>query len=216
MKGKERSSFVWNSLRTLYPDVECTLEVEEDPFRLFVRGILSAQCTDFRVNEVCRTLFLKYPDMEAFARAKEEAVGEDIRACGLYRAKARGLVRSSHILIEKYGGTIPSDPRILETLPGVGRKIANLVAGEIYGVPAIVVDTHCGRVSHRLGLSQSTVPAKIEKDLMRQFPESQWITLGHLMVAHGRSLCMARTPHCEDCPMRKVCDFGKKRFAEKK
>lgn len=211
MNPKNKSMWIWNALCLLYPQAECTLDSDEDPFHLFVRGILSAQCTDKRVNEVSKTLFIEYPDIEAFAQADEEEIGRKIRSCGLYKSKARGIVQSARMLKDVYGSVIPSDPKTLEQFPAVGRKIANLIAGEIYKVPAIVVDTHCSRVAYRLGLTQSTSPLKVEKDLMTWFPKEKWIALGHLMVAHGRSLCMARGPRCELCPLWEGCVYdGKK------
>ena len=213
MNQKEKIQSIWNGLKKMYPDAECTLETDENPFYLFVRGILSAQCTDKRVNEVSRLLFEKYPDIQAFAAADESEIAQQIRSCGLYRSKAKGIVGSAQILLEKYNGEIPKSQEILETFPSVGRKIANLIVGEIYGIPAIVVDTHCGRVAFRLGLTRSHTPAKVEKDLMKLFPSENWILLGHLMVAHGRKFCKAKNPDCIDCLIRETCDYGQKTAA---
>ena len=212
----KKAEFVYSALQALYPDAECTLDTDEDPFRLFVRGILSAQCTDLRVNSVSKELFVQYPDIRAFAEADPEILGEQIRSCGLYRSKSKGIVESAHRILTEYGGVIPEDRDILQTFPAVGRKIANLIAGEIYGVPAIVVDTHCSRVAVRIGFSQASSPAAIEKDLMRYFPSEQWISLGHLMVAHGRALCDARNPKCSECPIAPMCDEISRPTASKK
>ena len=211
MKKEELAAFVWDQLKEMYPDAACTLELDGDPFHLFVRGILSAQCTDKRVNEVTKGLFQKYPDAKAFAAATEEEIGKEIKSCGLYKTKAKGIVQSSRILLEQYDGKIPSDVKTLETFPSVGRKIANLISSEIYQIPAIVVDTHCGRVANRLGFTDSKVPSTIEKDLMKVFPKTRWISLGHSMVAHGRALCKAKNPDCENCLMAGACAYAKER-----
>jgi len=206
--------FAWKVLEELYPDAECSLDTDGDPFHLFVRAILSAQCTDKRVNEVTATLLTEYPDPSAFAKESEERLGEKIRTCGLYRAKAHAIIASSQMLITSFGGQIPSDRSTLETFPGVGRKIANLILGEVFHEPAVVVDTHCGRVANRIGFSDSTVPQVIEKDLMTCFPREDWITLGHRLVAHGRTLCMARNPNCPGCPVREVCTYACSKFTD--
>ena len=214
MNLKKKSAFVWDHLSRLYPDAACTLDSDELPFHFFVRGILSAQCTDKRVNAVAEELFVKYPDTESFAAADEAILGEEIKSCGLYKAKAKGIIGSANLLLENYGGVIPKEQEVLQTFPSVGRKIANLIAGEIYGIPAIVVDTHCGRVARRLGFSKSETPTVVEKDLCRYFPKEQWIALGHLMVAHGRERCMARNPNCKDCPMSEECVYASKEKAD--
>ena len=208
-KNKSKAQYIWTGLQEMYPDAACTLDSGADPFHLFVRGILSAQCTDKRVNAVTETLFQEYPDMQAFAVANEDELGEKIKSCGLYRAKAKGIIHSAQMLINEYNGVIPDCPETLEKFPSVGRKIANLIAGEVYGIPAIVVDTHCIRVSFRLGLTESHTPAKIEKDLMQAFPEEQWIAIGHLMVAHGRSRCMAKKTDCANCLIWENCVYGR-------
>jgi endonuclease-3 len=192
----------------MYPDAECSLDEDGDSFHLVVRAVLSAQCTDKRVNAVTKTLFRDYPDPEHFACESEQVIGERIRSCGLYKTKAHALVVSSQMIINEFGGQIPSDRKNLERLPGVGRKVANLILGEIYGIPSIVVDTHCGRVAKRLGLTKSDSPLQIEKDLMACIPKENWITLGHRFVAHGRLLCTARNPKCPDCPVREVCTYA--------
>lgn len=192
-------------LEDIYPLAECSLDNDGDPFHLFVRAILSAQCTDKRVNALTKTLFQKYPGICDFAKADIMILAEDIRSCGLFRAKSNYLIRSSQILLSEYDGNIPSTIEKLVTFPGVGRKIANLLLGELYGVPAIVVDIHCARVSGRLGLTDSHSPAAIEKDLMACIPEDKWITLGHRLVAHGRAACHARNPACFSCALREVC-----------
>jgi len=210
MNKKEKAKIILHELEILYPDAACSLDYDGIPFHLLVSAVLSAQCTDKRVNEVVRTLFPEYPDPEAFAAESEEVIGQKIKSCGLYRTKAHALVVSSQMIVNEFGGHIPSDEKTLERLPGVGRKVANLLMGELYHVPAIVVDTHCGRVANRLGLTESESPAIIEKDLMACIPKENWITLGHRLVAHGRNLCMARNPKCPECPVRKVCTYAGK------
>ena len=205
---KAKAKVILAEFEKMYPDAVCSLEYDGIPFHLFVRAILSAQCTDKRVNEVSRTLFLEYPDPASFAAESEETIGEKIRSCGLHRAKAHAIVESSRMIAAEFGGQIPAGQEELQRFPGVGRKVANLIAGELYGVPAIVVDTHCGRVARRLGLTESDSPAKVEKDLMACIPKENWITLGHRFIAHGRALCTARNPKCPDCPVRKVCTYA--------
>ena len=212
---EEKVAFILRTLEIMYPDAVCSLDMDGDPFHLVVRAVLSAQCTDKRVNEVTKTLFLEYPDPESFAAESEIVIGSKIKSCGLYRTKAHALVAGSQMLLNEYGGHVPSDQASLERFPGIGRKVANLILGEIYHIPAIVVDTHCGRVANRLGLSDSESPLKIEKDLMACIPKDNWITLGHRFVAHGRTLCMARNPQCPDCPVREVCTYAGKKFSDK-
>jgi endonuclease-3 len=214
MTSIQKTRFILEQLEKLYPQAECSLDTDGDPFHLFVRAILSAQCTDKRVNELTRTLFLEYPDPDSFSRESEEVLGTKIKSCGLFRSKSHAIVTSSRMLITEFGGRIPDDADVLERFPGVGRKIANLIMGEIYHVPAIVVDTHCGRVAVRLGLSHSHSPLAIEKDLMTCIPKENWITLGHRLVAHGRQLCTARKPKCRECPIREVCSYAAKEYSD--
>ena len=146
--------------------------------------------------------------MRDFADADQSALGEDIKSCGLYRAKSRAIIATSAMLLHRFNGQIPSERAELESLPGVGRKISNLIRGELFGIPGIVVDTHCGRVAKRLGLTDSDQPLQIEKDLTACIPESEWIKLGHRFVAHGRAVCTARKPSCEACALREVCLYA--------
>lgn len=202
-------SIILHALEKMYPQAECSLDNDGDPFHLLVRAILSAQCTDKKVNELTKTLFIKYPGMDDFSSADASVLGEEIRSCGLFRAKSKAIISSSQALLQKFGGSIPSALADLESLPGVGRKIANLMLGELYGIPAVVVDTHCARVAKRLGLTGSDSPAMIERDLMACIPKDKWITLGHRFVAHGRALCTARNPGCMSCELREVCFYAK-------
>lgn len=211
MRKKERADAIRNRLHELYPQAECTLDIDESAFHLVVRAVLSAQCTDIRVNEVSKVLFAKYPDPSDFLAAGQEALANIIRPCGFYRSKSGYLYEIARMIVEEFDGEVPKTREELMKFPGVGRKVANLIISEIYGVPAIVVDTHCMRVSGRLGLSSGKEPAAIEQELMKILPEEDWAAFGHLMVEHGRAVCKAPTPKCEICTLRDLCEFGKKR-----
>ncbi len=209
MQEQRIISSILHSLEKMYPKAECSLDNDGDPFHLLVRAILSAQCTDKKVNALTRTLFIKYPGMEEFSAADVSVLGEEIKSCGLYRAKSKAIILSSQTLLQKFSGRIPATLVDLVSLPGVGRKIANLMLGELYGIPAVVVDTHCARVAKRLGLTESDNPAVVERDLMACIPKDKWITLGHRFVAHGRALCTARNPDCKSCELREVCFYAR-------
>ena len=218
MRKKEKVGVILSVLEETYPEAVCSLDDDGSPFHLLVRAILSAQCTDKRVNEVSKTLFEEFPDAESFSSSDEITIGQRIKSCGLYRAKSRAILMTSSILIRNFNGNIPADRDQLESFPGVGRKIANLILGELYGIPAIVVDTHCSRVAVRLGLSDKASPSAIEKDLMACVPRDHWIKLGHRLVAHGRNVCSARNPQCGVCPLREVCTYagGAKKSAKRR
>ncbi len=209
MTPKEQACGVVRILRKQYPDATCTL-AHQDPWQLLVASILSAQCTDARVNQITPALFARYPGLSELASADRAELEEIIRSCGLYRTKAKALVESSRILMEQYDGAVPQDRKALMTLPGVGRKIANVILGDAFGIPAIVVDTHCARISRLIGLTDQKDPLLIERDLAAVLDPSDWIDYGHLMVAHGRSICMARRPQCSSCPLSKsgLCQFA--------
>jgi len=194
-------------LNETYPDVDCTL-LYRDPWKLLISGILAAQCTDARVNIVCKDLFNEFPTIESIAQADVTVLENRIHSCGFFHVKARSIKASMQKLIDDYNGEVPADMNKLITFPGVGRKIANLILGDCFGIQSIVVDTHCARISKRLGLTNSTVPAKIEQDLMKCIPKTQWTNFGHMMVAHGRVLCNARNPKCPICPLKLVCKKG--------
>ncbi|MDI9470020.1 MAG: endonuclease III [Bacillota bacterium] len=196
------------TLDGLYPDAVCTLDYDADPWRLLVGGILAAQCTDARVNRITPALYERYPDMAAIATASESELEPLIRSCGMYRTKARHLVGAARHLLREHDGVVPQTLEELVAIPGVGRKIANLILGDAFGQQAVVVDTHCARVSRRMGLTDSEQPARIERDLMAVLPEDSWTRWGHLVVAHGRELCTARRTLCEDCPCRPDCRHG--------
>ena len=197
-------------LKTEYPDADCTLDYRE-PWQLLVATILSAQCTDARVNQITPALFRRYPDLASLAAADLDELEGLIRSCGLFRTKARAILGSSRQLMERFDGDVPATVEDLTSLPGVGRKIANLILGDCYGIPAIVVDTHCARISRLIGLTDSTEPQTVEKDLARVLPADDWIAYGHLMVTHGRSLCLARRPRCPQCPLNGLCRYSLQR-----
>lgn len=182
----------------------------ETPWQLLIATILSAQCTDDRVNMVTPGLFRQFPSIEAFAGASLADVEEAVRTTGFYHNKAKNIIAAMQMLLSEYGGEMPHELEELIRLPGVGRKTANVVRGHIFGIPSIVVDTHVKRISHRLGLTKNTDPEKIEFDLMKILPKPSWIKYNHQIIAHGRAICKAPTPKCELCPMTQVCDFYKK------
>ncbi len=205
MKTSRTTIEILKRLHQLYPETECTLDIDEDPFHLLCRAVLSAQCTDVRVNQVSEVLFAQYPTYEDFISAGQEKIGEIIKPCGFWKVKSSYLYESAVLLKEKFHGELPKDAQELEKFPGVGRKVANLLVSELFGIPAIVVDTHCMRVSGRLGLSSGKNPATIEKELMKILPEEEWAPFGHRMVDHGRAVCTARAPKCDACLLSDVC-----------
>ncbi|MBR5426502.1 MAG: endonuclease III [Clostridiales bacterium] len=212
MRKKERVEAILSRLHEMYPQTECTLDIDDNVFHLVVRAVLSAQCTDVRVNEVTKVLFEKHPDYEDFLSAGEEEIGRIIKPCGFWKAKSHYLYEIARMMRDDFGGEVPKTQDELMKFPGVGRKVANLIVSEMYGVPAIVVDTHCMRVSGRLGLSSGKDPAVIEKELMKILPEEEWAPFGHRMVDHGRAVCTARThPRCGECALSDLCpSSGKK------
>ncbi len=205
---KERAAAVVATLKEMYPSALCALEYEGDPWRLLVMGRLSAQCTDARVNIVCRDLFTKYPDVYAMAAAEYADVEKIVFSCGVYKVKAKNLVDFSRMIIEDFGGNVPDNMEDLLKLPGVGRKIANLILGDIYHKPAIVADTHCIRISGRLGLCESKDPHKVELALKELIPDEEQSDFCHRLVLFGRETCSARAPICENCPFK---DFNCKK-----
>jgi endonuclease III len=188
-----------------YPDVTCALE-NESAFELLIATILSAQCTDERVNMVTPELFRRWPTPADMAAAPIPALEKVIHSTGFYRNKAKNIKACSRELTEKYDGEIPRDIERMIELPGVGRKTANVVLGTCYGLATgVVVDTHVTRISRRLGLTKHTDATKIEKDLMQLVPQNEWVNFAHRMIHHGRRICMARKPKCDDCSMRTFC-----------
>ena len=193
------------ALRERYPDAVCSLTYT-DPLQLLIATRLSAQCTDARVNLVTPALFERYPTLDAFADASPEEVGEYIRSCGLYKTKARDIVAMAGMLRDVYHREIPQTVEELIKLPGVGRKTANLVCGDIFHVPGVVVaDTHCIRISNRLGLCDTKDPYKVEQQLKKLLPPEESNSFCHRLVLFGRDVCPARSPHCESCPLKGSC-----------
>lgn len=194
-------------LRAAYPDAKCALD-HRDPFELVVATILSAQCTDARVNLTTPALFARFPDAVALANARQEEVEALIKSTGFFRNKAKNLIGLGQALMARHGGRVPSDPAALAALPGVGQKTANVVLANAFGVPALAVDTHIFRVARRLGLSKAATPEKVEADLCRTFPREDWIELHHQLIFHGRRTCDARRPDCAACPLLNLCPTG--------
>jgi endonuclease-3 len=189
----------------VYPDAHCALEFKT-PLQLLVATILSAQCTDVRVNIVTKELFKKYPDAKAFAAAKLPDLERAVQSTGFFRNKAKNIKACCSELMESHAGQVPQDLDMLVKLAGVGRKTANVVLGTAFGIPTgVVVDTHVGRLSKRLGLTRHTDPVKIERDLMALLPKREWVDFSHRMIAHGRQVCVARKPRCQICPLADVC-----------
>jgi endonuclease III len=201
-------------LRLQYPGADCTLEYEK-PWHLMVAAILAAQCTDARVNQITPALFARYPEIADLAEADPDDLENLIRSCGLYHGKARAILGSSRLLVEKHQGMLPATLEELTALPGIGRKIANLILGDCFGIPAIVVDTHCARISRLIGLTRHAEPAAIELDLCEIVDPNDWIAYGHLMVSHGRAICVARRPACPACPLRNFCAYAQARSGVK-
>ena len=195
------------ALELRYPDAVCALHWDEDPWRLLVMGRLSAQCTDARVNIVCETLFARFPTCEAMANAPIEEIEAIVKPCGLYRTKAANLKDSAIMLRDEYGGVLPSDMDELLRFPGVGRKIANLLRGDVFGLPAVVADTHCIRICGRLGFYPETLkdPVKVEHTLAAIIPPEKQSDFCHRIVQFGRDICTARAPQCGACELSGVC-----------
>lgn len=208
MTKKERAAEVMRILNELYPDAECSLEFST-PHELLVAVQLSAQCTDARVNIVTKELFKKYTSPSDFANADFDELAEIIRPCGFFNSKAKNIIASSKTIAEKHGGNVPGTMEELTALAGVGRKTANLILGDIYGKPAVVVDTHCIRLSNRIGLTKESDPVKIEFDLKKIIPGERQSKFCHQLIAHGRAVCAARKPKCDECGMREVCKYYK-------
>jgi endonuclease-3 len=203
-KGK-RATEIFTRLQREYPDAHCELE-HASPFQLLAATILSAQCTDKRVNMVTPALFRRYPNAAALADAKQEDVEELIRTTGFFRSKAKNLIGMATALVDRFHGKVPHSLEELVTIPGVGRKTGNVILGNAFGIAeGIVVDTHIGRLSRRLGLTKATNPIKVEQELMMLFPKEHWTLLAHLLIFHGRRVCYARRPQCQHCVLNDIC-----------
>lgn len=202
-----------DSLKQLYPDALCSLQYEKD-YELLFAVRLSAQCTDERVNMVMPDLCRRFPTLESFAEADPEEVGQYVHSCGFYRAKSRDIVLAAQMLLKDYGGKVPGTMEELLKLPGVGRKTANLILGDIYKTPgSVVADTHCIRIAGRLGLTDGTKdPAKVEEQLRRVLPEDESNDFCHRMVLHGRAVCTARSAKCGECNLTSWCKYAQNEF----
>jgi endonuclease-3 len=199
------AELVYERLLAQHPDAHCELDFTT-PFQLLVATILSAQCTDKRVNMVTPVLFARYPTAESLARARQEDVEEIIKSTGFFRNKAKSIIGMARAVADSHGGEVPSSLDVLVTLPGVGRKTANVILGNAFGInEGVVVDTHVGRVSTRLGLTSQTDAVKVELDLIRLFPRDRWTMLAHLLIFHGRRVCDAKRPRCGECTLAEVC-----------
>lgn len=205
-RTKERAVRIARKLHELHPHAECAL-IHSDALQLLVATILSAQCTDERVNMVTPDLFRAYPDAAAYAEAVPEELEEAIRSTGFFHNKAKSLIGLGRALVERHGGEVPKSMEELVELPGVGRKTANVILGTWYGEPAITVDTHVARLSQRLGLATVKDPVKIELALQKLLPEKEWTFVSHALIWHGRRVCKARKPACESCGLRTDCPF---------
>lgn len=204
---KKKLAALVAALEEIYPAAECALEYEGEPWKLLVMGRLSAQCTDARVNIVCRELFSLYPTLSALADAPLEDIERVIRPCGLFRTKAESIKAACTILRDDYGGVLPSEMEELLKFPGVGRKIANLLRGDIYRLPAIVADTHCIRIGGRFGIYPQTLkdPHRVETILAELVEPEKQSDFCHRVVLLGRQYCTARSPRCSECPLREIC-----------
>ena len=205
LSPKNRADEAVRLLESLYPDAQCSLKSDGEAWRLLVMARLSAQCTDERVNEVCVSLFRAFPTARAMADAPIEEIEKIIRPCGLYRGKAQSIKSASEIISDKYGGRVPDTMEELLALPGVGRKIANLVLGDVYGKGGIVADTHCIRISGRLGLTDSTNQVIVERELDKLIPKDRQTDFCHRLVLFGRETCSARSPQCDSCCLNDLC-----------
>jgi endonuclease-3 len=206
MKNKKEASEIINILRNFYPDATCSLNFET-PFQIVIAVMLSAQCTDERVNKTTPKLFNKYGTPDKMANMDIQTLEEIIHPCGFYKNKAKNALACSKKLVEKYNSEVPQNMKDLISLPGIGRKSANVIMLEAFNNPqGIAVDTHAKRISNRIGFSKENDPEKIEQDLLKQFNKSDWKDVNHLLVWHGRYTCIARSPKCNNCPIKNYCD----------
>ncbi len=202
----ERLQKIFRALDDLFPKAECALR-HENPFQLLVATILSAQCTDERVNKVTPGLFQKYPTPQDFAALRQPVLEREVRSTGFFRNKSKNIIGTARKIVQEFGGEVPRTMEKMLTLPGVARKTANVVLGTAFGIPTgVVVDTHVFRIARRLKLSKQKTPEKVEQDLMKLVPQENWITFGHQVIWFGRKICHARKPLCATCPLESVCD----------
>ena len=208
MRKAERAQHIIELLDNEYGRAVCTLDYA-NPLHLLIATQLAAQCTDERVNMVTPALFERYPTAADFMHADIAELEEMIRSTGFFRNKARNIKACCRMIVTRFGGEVPGTMEELLSLPGVGRKTANVVLGEIFHVPGIIVDTHAGRLSRRMGLTENTDPVKVEKDLMKIIPRELWTQFSHWLVSHGRAVCNARKPDCPICTVKPYCKYGR-------
>ena len=211
MDKKQKAVLAVDALEQEYPDAKCSLEYDpQKAYELLISTRLSAQCTDARVNIVTKELYKKYTSLQDFANAPLEEMEQMVKTCGLFKTKARDIIAMSKMLLDDYNGILPDTVEELTKLPGIGRKTANLIVGDIYHKPAVVCDTHCIRITNLLGLSQGTDPLKVEKQLRACLPPEESNDFCHRLVLHGRAVCRARKPDCPNCTLRPWCDHFQK------
>jgi len=201
---ESHSKFLFNALQKRFPDARCELKFHS-PFELLIATILSAQCTDERVNIVTAYLFTEANTPEAILALGQLGLENKIRSLGLFHNKAKSIIAACRVLVEDFEGQVPVELDLLRQLPGVGRKTANVVVSNAFGIPAIAVDTHVFRVAHRLGIAHGKTPEKVEEELMKIFARESWSLVHHLLIFQGRRICLARKPHCEECPVARIC-----------
>ena len=211
---KQRTKIILDELKAMYPDAKCELN-HETPFQLLVATILSAQTTDKKVNEITETLFRDYPDLDAFLTLSINELEDRIKQIGLYRSKAKNLMIMCNQLKNNFNGEVPKTMEEIVTLAGAGRKTANVVLSNAFGVPSIAVDTHVFRVSNRLGLANSDNVLEVEKQLQKELPKKEWSLAHHLLIFHGRRRCIARNPKCNECPLTNRCIYYKENKKDK-
>lgn len=205
---KARTKKIVEILKETYPDAKCELNYET-PLQLLVATVLSAQTTDKKVNEVTKELFKDYPDLDAFLEITNDELEERIKQIGLYRNKSKNLILMFRQIKEKFNGEVPTTMEGITSLAGAGRKTANVVLSNAFGVPSIAVDTHVFRISNRLGLAESDKVLEVEKQLQKELPKKEWTLMHHLLIFHGRRCCTARNPKCEECPLSHICKYDK-------
>lgn len=207
--NKKDAIIIIETLKEMYPDAKCSLDFST-PFQMLVSVVLSAQCTDERVNKTTPSIFSKYSTPQDFADMDIELLEELIHPCGFYKTKAKNLKRTAQILVEKYDGIVPNNTEDLMSLPGVGRKSANVIMLEAFDLPqGIAVDTHCKRIANRLGFSSESDPAKIEQDLLKVIPKEYYKDVNHILIWHGRNVCTSQKPKCDSCKLQQYCKFYK-------
>lgn len=207
--NKKDAIIIIETLKEMYPDAKCSLDFST-PFQMLVSVVLSAQCTDERVNKTTPSIFSKYSTPQDFADMDIELLEELIHPCGFYKTKAKNLKRTAQILVEKYDGIVPNNMEDLMSLPGVGRKSANVIMLEAFDLPqGIAVDTHCKRIANRLGFSSQSDPAKIEQDLLKVIPKEYYKDVNHIFIWHGRNVCTSQKPKCDSCKLQQYCKYNK-------